>query len=141
MLPLPKVAPELHHLEHTLVGIAVAIGFLGLAGAAWFFGGKAERAARARARLAGLQRVLANKYYVDELYEATLGRPLTWISQRVFLQLGDRVLIDGTLHLLAATARRSAAAFGALQAGSLHRYALYAVVGILAAVTWSMRHG
>jgi NADH-quinone oxidoreductase subunit L len=141
MLPLPEVVPELHHLEHTLVYVAVALGFAGLAGAAWFFGGTAERAARVRESLTGVHRWLTNKYYIDELYEAVLGRPLTWISQRVFLQLGDRTLIDGTLHTLAALARRSAAAFGALQAGSLHRYALYAVLGILAAVTWSLRHG
>jgi hypothetical protein len=58
----------------------------------------------------------------------------------VFLRLGDRTLIDGTLHALAAGARRSAAAFSALQAGSLHRYAFYAVLGLVAAVLWGLRH-
>jgi NADH-quinone oxidoreductase subunit L len=141
MLPLPPVPAALHHLEHTLVYVAVAIGLAGLLGAAFFFGGGAQRAARVRAHLTGLHRWLTNKYYVDELYEALLGRPLAWVSGAVFLQLGDRTLIDGTLHLLAAVARRGAAAFGALQAGSLHRYALYAVLGVLGAVLWSLRHG
>jgi NADH-quinone oxidoreductase subunit L len=140
MLPLPEVPHELHHVEHTLVLVAVAIGFAGLIGAWWFYGGTASRAAAVRARAEGLHRVLTNKYYVDELYEAALGRPLGWLSQRVFLQLGDRTLIDGTLHALAAAAQRGAAGFAALQAGSLHRYALYVIVGMLGAVAWSLTH-
>jgi NADH-quinone oxidoreductase subunit L len=140
-LPLPALVPERAPLQQTLVYVAVAVGFAGLLLAWWFFGGTAERAARLRERLTGVHRWLANKYYVDELYEAVLGRPLTWLSDAVFLKLGDRALIDGTLHLLAATARGAAAAFASLQAGSLHRYALYAVLGLLAAVLWSLRHG
>ena len=140
MLPLPKIDDALHHYEGTLIGIAVAIGFAGLAIAWFFFSGDASRAARLRERVTGLHRVLSEKYYVDELYDTLLGRPITWVSKRVFLQFGDRFLIDGTLHLLAASARRGAAAFGALQAGNLQRYAFYAVIGVLAAVAWGLRH-
>ena len=140
MLPLPKIDDALHHYEGTLIGIAVAIGFAGLAIAWFFFSGDASRAARLRERVTGLHRVLSEKYYVDELYDTLLGRPITWVSKRVFLQLGDRFLIDGTLHLLAASARRGAAALGALQGGNLQRYAFYAVIGVLAAVAWGLRH-
>ncbi|MBL8343422.1 MAG: NADH-quinone oxidoreductase subunit L [Rubrivivax sp.] len=141
MLPLPNIPEALHHSERLLIGVAVVIGFAGLALAAWFHGGEATRAAAMRERLSGLHRVLTNKYFVDELYEAVLGRPWQWLSQRIFLQLGDRTLIDGSLHTLAATARRAAAGLGALQAGSLHRYLFYVVLGIAAALVWSVRHG
>jgi len=140
-LPLPAVPEALHHFERNLIFVAVALAFAGLALAWWFFSGDASRAARVRDLLAGVHRWLTNKYYIDELYEAALGRPLTWLSDRVFLQLGDRTVIDGTLHALSGAAQRGAAALGALQAGSLHRYALYAVLGVLAAVLWSLRHG
>ncbi len=139
-LPLPVIPEALHHSERLLIGIAVAIGFAGLAGAAWFFGADARRATAVRERLGALHRVLSNKYFVDELYEAVLGKPWQWLSQRIFLQLGDRLLIDGTLHSLAAGARRAAAGLAALQAGSLQRYALYVVVGAAAALAWSLRH-
>jgi NADH-quinone oxidoreductase subunit L len=142
--PLPAIPEALHHHERTLVFVAVAVAFAGLALAWWLFGAggeKASRAARVHERLAGLHRWLTNKYYIDELYEALLGRPLTWLSDRVFLQLGDRKIIDGTLHALAAGAQRGAAVFAAMQAGSLHRYALYAALGVLGAVLWSLRHG
>ncbi|MBL8325183.1 MAG: NADH-quinone oxidoreductase subunit L [Rubrivivax sp.] len=141
MLPLPKVPEALHRSERLLIGVAVVIGFAGLGLAAWFHGGQARRAAAMRERLAALHHVLTNKYFIDELYEAMLGRPWQWLSRRVFLQLGDRTLIDGSLHTLAATARRTAAGLGALQAGSLHRYLFYVVLGIAAALFWSMRRG
>jgi NADH-quinone oxidoreductase subunit L len=140
LLPLPAVQPERAALQGALIGVAIAIGLAGLAGAAWFFGGDASRAAAWRDRLAGLHRLLSAKYYVDELYEAALGRPLRWLSERVLLQWGDRRLIDGTLHLAAGSARVAASLFGALQSGSLHRYALYVVLGLLAALAWSLRH-
>jgi NADH-quinone oxidoreductase subunit L len=141
LLPLPEVPHELHHLEQTLVIVAVAFGFAGLAAAAFFYGNDAKRAARLRPAFESVHRVLWGKYYIDELYEAVLGRPLTWLSQRVFLQLGDRALIDGTLHGLSALAQRSAGALSSVQAGNLHRYALFVVIGVVAAVAWSVRHG
>ena len=140
MLPLPAVPEPLHHLERTLVMIAVGVAFIGLLTAWWFFGGDAVRARRMAPALAPVHRVLAGKYFIDELYEAALGRPLQWLSQRVFLQFGDRMLIDGTLHTLAGIARGTAAALGAVQGGSLHRYALFVVLGVVAAIAWSVRH-
>ncbi len=140
LMPLPAVQPQRAALQVTLVGVAIAVGLAGLAGAAWFFGGDAVRAAAWRVRLDRLHRLLSAKYYVDEFYEAALGRPLRWLSDRVLLQWGDRRLVDGTLHLAAGTARVAASLFGALQSGSLHRYALYVVLGLLAALAWSLRH-
>jgi NADH-quinone oxidoreductase subunit L len=140
MMPLPKLVPERESLQGVLVGLAVAIGFAGLAGAWWFFGGDGARAAAVRQRWPGVHRWLSGKYFVDELYEAVLGRPLTWLSDRVMLQWGDRRLIDGLLHALAGSARLAATGFGLLQAGGVQRYALYVVLGLLAALAWSVRH-
>jgi NADH-quinone oxidoreductase subunit L len=141
MLPLPEVPHELHHLEGTLVIVAVIFGFLGLAVAWFFYGNDAKRAARLRPSFDAVHRILWNKYYIDELYEAVLGRPLNWISKRIFLQLGDRALIDGTLHGLSGLAKLSAGALSSVQTGSLHRYAFFVVIGVVAAVAWSVRHG
>jgi NADH-quinone oxidoreductase subunit L len=139
-LPLPAVDEHLHAYETPLLVISVVLALAGLAAAAWLFGGPAERAERLRARFAGLHRWLSGKYFVDELYERCLGRPLVWISDRVFLRVGDRALIDGTLHALAAIARGSAAVFGRLQSGSLHLYAGFVLLGIVGALLWSWRH-
>jgi NADH-quinone oxidoreductase subunit L len=139
-LPLPAVKPELHHLETPLVVVSVAIALAGLAVAAFFFGGAAERAARARARFAGLHRLLQGKYFIDELYDRAIGRPLQWLSERVFLGIGDRLLLDGSLNGLAALAQRAAGVLGRFQTGSLHLYAFLMLLGSVACLVWLWRH-
>ena len=139
-LPLPAVPDSLHHYEKLLVGIAVAIGLAGLAGAAYVYGGTGARAERLLSRFAGVHRVLYDKYYVDELYDAVIAKPLLWISDRVFLRIGDRALIDGTLNGMAALAQRAAGLLGRVQTGSLHFYAFLVLTGMVAVVIWSWRH-
>jgi NADH-quinone oxidoreductase subunit L len=141
MLPLPAVVPALHHYETPLVVVAVAIGLAGLAFAAYCFGGDGARGARIADRFDGIRRVLAGKYFVDELYDRVITQPLLWISDRVFLKASDRALIDGSLHGLAGLARRAAGGFGRIQTGSLHLYAFLVLAGLIGALAWSWRHG
>jgi NADH-quinone oxidoreductase subunit L len=141
LLPLPPVVPALEHFETPLVAVSVAIAFAGLAGAAFVYGGEGGRAEGLRRRFAGLYRLLSAKYYVDEAYDALIGRPLYWISDRVFLRLGDQKIIDGTLHGFAALARRTAGGLTRVQNGSLQLYALLLLIGIVASLAWSFRHG
>jgi NADH-quinone oxidoreductase subunit L len=141
LLPLPVVQPALEHFEKPVIYASVAIALAGLAGAAYFFGGDGTRADALRQRFGGLHRLLSGKYYVDEAYDAFIGRPLHWISERVFLRLGDQILLDGSLHGLAGLARRTAGAFGRVQTGSLQFYAFLVLVGIVASLAWSWRHG
>jgi NADH-quinone oxidoreductase subunit L len=77
---------------------------------------------------------------VDELYEAVIGRPLTWVSDRIFLRIGDRAIIDGTLHGLTGIARQAAGLLGRVQTGNLHLYAWLVLAGIFALLLWSWRH-
>ena len=140
LLPLPAVEEAAHHYHWTVVGISVALGLLGLAGAWFVYGGSGERGARLQATFGPLHRLLAGKYFIDELYELLIGRPLLWISDRVFLRLGDRLLLDGTLNGLAALAQRAAGRLALVQTGSLHRYAFFVLLGIAAALLWSWRY-
>jgi NADH-quinone oxidoreductase subunit L len=139
-LPLPAVHEKLHHFETPLLVVSVALALAGLAAAAFLFGGAPGRVERLRMRFAGVHRWLSAKYYVDELYERVIGRPLVWISDRIFLRLGDRWILDGTLNGLAAIGRGSAYVLGRLQSGSLHLYAWFVLVGIVGALLWSWRH-
>jgi NADH-quinone oxidoreductase subunit L len=141
LLPLPEVPESLHHTETVLLFVSIAIALTGLALAAYYFGGTAARATAALARFAGLHRLLAAKYYVDELYERMLGRPLTWISDAIFLKLGDRVLLDGSLNGMAKLAERTAGMLSRIQTGSLHRYAFWVLAGSGACLLWSFSRG
>ena len=140
MLPLPSVRPELHHYETPLVVLSVAIGLAGLAAAAWFYARNGIRAEQVKTHVEPLYRLLSGKYYIDELYEALLGRPIRWISDRIFLRVGDRLLLDGTLDGMASTARGTAGLLARVQTGNLHFYAFLVLVGLAAVLLWSWGH-
>jgi NADH-quinone oxidoreductase subunit L len=140
LMPLPATDHALEHLELPLVVFAVVIGLAGLAGAAFVYRGGLARAERLQQRFAGAHRVLSGKYYVDELYEALLGRPLHWVSERVFLGLGDRMLIDGSLHGLTGLAQRAAGRLSRVETGNLQFYVWLAVLGVVASLAWMWRH-
>ena len=139
-LPLPQTHEALHHYETPLLVLSVVLALAGLATAMFVFGEGTARAERLQRRFAGLHRWLSGKYFIDELYENVIGRPLVWVSGFVFLHLGDRKLLDGTLNGLAALGQRSAARLGRVQTGNLHLYAWFVLAGIVGALLWSWRH-
>jgi NADH-quinone oxidoreductase subunit L len=139
-LALPPIHESLEHYERTLLVVSIALAFAGIALAAWMFSAPA-RAEAVRARVLPLHRLLSGKYFVDELYERVLVKPLAWISENVFLRGGDRTILDGSLHGLAALAQRTAGVLGRVQTGSLHLYALLVMIGMVGALLWSWRHG
>jgi NADH-quinone oxidoreductase subunit L len=141
LMPLPATDHALEHLEMPLIVLAVVTGLLGLGAAIYVYRGGLARAERLQQRFAGAHRLLSGKYYVDELYEAVLGRPLHWISERVFLRLGDRVLIDGSLHGLTGLAQRAAGRLSRVETGNLQFYVLLAALGLVASLVWMWRHG
>jgi len=141
VMPMPAENEALEHLKMPFIYIAVAVGFAGLAAAWYVYRGGLAKAEGLERRFAGLHRLLTNKYYVDEFYEAVLGRPLHWVSERVFLGLGDRALIDGSLHGLTAVAQRAAGRLSRVETGNLQFYVLLAVLGVVASLAWMWRHG
>jgi len=141
VMPLPGADHALEHLEKPLIWVAVLSGLAGLAAAAYIYRGGLARAERLERRFSGLHRLLSGKYYVDELYDAVLGRPLEWISRRIFLEVGDRRLIDGSLHGLVGLAQRTAGRLSRVETGNLQRYLLLAARGVLASLVWMWGHG
>jgi NADH-quinone oxidoreductase subunit L len=138
--PLPAITVSLEHYERTLLIVSIVLAFGGLGLAAFMFGGPVSRAERVRQAFMPLHRVLSGKYFVDELYERLLGRPLVWISETVFLRAGDRMLLDGFLNGVAAFGLRIAGTLSRAQTGSLHVYALFVLAGIVGALLWGLRH-
>ena len=141
LLPLPGILAQRAGAHIPIVVLSVVLGLAGLVGAWWLFGGDGKRAKAFDSRAVGLRRLLEGKYFIDELYERVIGKPLLWVSENVFLKLGDRALIDGTLNGIGALAQRTAGVMGRLQTGHLHFYAFLALVGLAGAVAWSWRHG
>jgi NADH-quinone oxidoreductase subunit L len=78
----------------------------------------------------GLGRVLYNKYYVDELYDRLIVRPLLALSRFCWRVIDDGI-IDGIVNLAGHTAR-AFGWFGSLfQTGQVNTYAFFFTVGVL----------
>jgi NADH-quinone oxidoreductase subunit L len=83
-------------------------------------------------RLGGLRTALANKYWVDELYDAAIVRPTRVISDRVLWRIVDSRIIDGLVNLVGGLMKVFSYLFRFVQSGYVQTYVLVVVVGVLA---------
>jgi NADH-quinone oxidoreductase subunit L len=146
-------------VELGLMGFSVLIAAIGI-GLAWrFYVTHPEISERLAAQFSGAHRLLSNKYYVDELYNATFiagtmtsGRGL-WTFDRTVVDgavngtswvtvfsswlsgLADRVVVDGAVNLVGWSTQESSYWFRRLQTGLVQNYALLMLFGIFAFVT------
>jgi NADH-quinone oxidoreductase subunit L len=120
-----------------IVSSLVAVG--GIAIASFFFLMRKEAAAALAVRLAGVRTLLVNKYYVDEIYEAAVVRPIRMVSERGLWKIVDAKLIDGAVNGAAEIVAASAVLIRRLQTGSVRAYAaslFFGVVAILGYYLW-----
>jgi NADH-quinone oxidoreductase subunit L len=80
--------------------------------------------------LRGFGRVLYNKWYVDEVYDAVIVRPIVGVSRGLW-RFVDTGLIDGTVNGVGYAARAFGWVGSRLQTGQLNTYAFAAVLGAL----------
>jgi NADH-quinone oxidoreductase subunit L len=118
--------------EWMLVGLAVAIAMAGIVGA-WRLLNPADLVPASRAPAErGFARVLRNKWYVDEIYDALIVRPLVWLSREVLWKRVDQQVIDGaSVNGVARGARALGWANRWLQTGQVGMYVAVFVVGVL----------
>jgi NADH-quinone oxidoreductase subunit L len=127
--------PELHLAPGTewgLLGLATVIAAVGILGA-WNFL-KPERLVPAKdaPSESGLQKVLLRKWYVDEIYDAIIVRPIMWLSDRVCWRVVDGGIIDGVIVNGSATFARAIGWIGSrFQTGRVGTYVFFFVLGSL----------
>jgi NADH-quinone oxidoreductase subunit L len=146
-------------LELGLMVFSVLIAVIGIALAWKFYVTNPEISERLAERFAGAHRVLSNKYYVDELYNATViagtmtgGRRLWSFDRRVvdgavngtgwltiigswFSGLTDRYVVDGAVNFIGWAAQEASYWFRRFQTGLVQNYALLMLFGIFAFVS------
>jgi NADH-quinone oxidoreductase subunit L len=119
--------------EIALIGLAVLVAVAGMAYAAFRL--KPERLVPKAQSPAeeGFGLVLANKYYVDEIYDRTIVNPTYQISKNVLWKGIDVGLIDGLFVNGSAAVMRAFGWVGSrLQTGAVGTYAWVLVAGVLA---------
>ena len=118
-------------LELTLMAVSLTLAVAGIA-FAYFVWVKRRRIADNMVReFPGLHRLLLNKYYVDELYDATIVQPIKVASTEGLWRWFDVRVIDGAVNGAAAIVDGSAGVLRRLQSGSVRAYAGSLFVGVV----------
>jgi NADH-quinone oxidoreductase subunit L len=118
--------------EFFLVGAAVAIGIAGLLVGWWATLRRRTLPAAESPADTGLARLLLRKYYVDELYDAAVVRPLVWLSRIILWRGVDQGIVDGAAVNGTARVSRGLGWLGSrLQTGQVGVYIVLFLVGAL----------
>ncbi len=127
-----RAKPRAHEsTELSLMAVSIALAFAGI-GLAWFFFVKSPGSADGVAAAAGpLHTLLLNKYYIDELYDAVIVRPIVAISRGVLWKVVDAEVIDGAVNGAGSVVETGATWLRRFQTGSVRVYAASILLGVV----------
>jgi NADH-quinone oxidoreductase subunit L len=88
--------------------------------------------ARVGESLRGVYELLWHKYYIDELYNLFVTRPLFWLSTIVLSRTIDRGIIDGAVNGTGLAVEESGEGVRRAETGNLQHYAFAYLLGVVA---------
>jgi NADH-quinone oxidoreductase subunit L len=118
-------SPEEVRMERILTVVSVLIALLGIA-IGWFIFRKRP--------LLQMPRILENKYYVDEIYDAAIINPINVGSREGLWKIFDIGVIDGFLHGLGQVVTEGGKFIRHLHGGFVRGYAAIILLGALAII-------
>ena len=125
------VFPEVHHeASGNVILFMVISSVVGLAGIAFAWTRYRERVPSAEPTNA-LQKLVANKYYVDEIYNAIIVQPIKNASHYILWRIVDNGIIDGIVNGVALAIQIIGGTLRRLQSGLVQTYIVSMVVGIV----------
>ncbi|NTW49364.1 MAG: NADH-quinone oxidoreductase subunit L [Chlorobiales bacterium] len=129
-----SVAGAEFHLSHTtewaLIIVSGVVSVISLYVSYVIYTQKLEFATTFRSSLSGLHALFFNKYYIDELYEKAIVRPIQSISEQGLFWF-DKFIIDGAVNGIGSTFMSLGHAFKKLQTGQTQSYALAITLGLV----------
>jgi NADH-quinone oxidoreductase subunit L len=120
----PHSAEEVSE-ERLLAGLSIVIALAGVGIGFWLY---------RRRPLLAMPGLIENKYYVDEIYDATVIRPIHKGSREILWKLFDQEVIDGILHGLGRSVTEAGGLLRYLQIGFVRSYAAIILIGALAII-------
>ncbi len=115
--------------DYVLVAISVAAGLIGILIAYIMYVAKPGLADSFANSLGGLYKAVYNKWYVDEIYDATVVKPVVNGSRAVLWKGADAGLIDGAVNGVGQSARNVGSVLRLLQSGNIRSYATWVLFG------------
>ena len=124
--------------ELMLMGLSVGLAAAGF-GIAFYFWFRNPRVADAwQQRFSGVHKLLSNKYYVDELYDAAIVQPIKIVSTGGLWKGMDAGVIDGSVNGVGLGVRASSMGLRRLQTGSIRAYAASLFLGAVLVLGYYM---
>ncbi len=122
-------------MEVTLMVASVALVLAAIFAAYTFYRRKPELATAWRSKLSGVHHLLVNKYFVDEIYGATIVRPVVYFS--LFLwKVFDVVFIDGFINGMASVYSDISETVRTGQTGRVRTYATVFLLGVVVVIAY-----
>jgi NADH-quinone oxidoreductase subunit L len=111
--------PIIEESFEILSGSVAVVGIVATALVYFYYRGSIDKLVRVKL-FSGVYKVLCNKWYVDELYDRLIVKPLEILS-RVF-QFVDKFVIDGLLQIVTTVVSLAAETLRGLQTGKISFY-------------------
>ncbi len=126
-------ADHAHHdttIEWILMGASLLMAAAGIGVGFLFYLKNPALPTNIAAGLGGLYRLVRDKYRVDELYDATVVRPLVGLSRSFLWKVIDVRIIDFIVNFVGMLAKGLSFAFRILQRGYVQTYAFVILLGL-----------
>ncbi len=129
---LSPAYPMAEHENTTAMVISASFGIIGILVALYLYVLQPRMAESLKNAAGPVYTLVANKYYVDELYSVAVVKPLETVSRLVLWRGVDEGLIDtGLVNGLGRIVRGWGSLFRRLQSGSIRNYATWVLAGSL----------
>lgn len=132
---------DTHHISHTLMfsmmGLSTGISLVGIALSYLMYIKKPGLPAKIADTFKLIYRILLNKYYVDEIYDAAVVKPTIWSSFFLWRWIDVRI-IDGFVNGVARLVKLKSEALRLFQTGFVRNYALSMLLGGLIIIIFAL---
>jgi NADH-quinone oxidoreductase subunit L len=118
-----------HNTEYMLMGISVAVAVVAIVLAYLTYVAKKAVPAEESAALSPLHKLVYHKYYIDEIYDALIVRPVMWLSTGLY-RFVEKGLIDPIVNGLGKVTLSGGRNLRFLQTGAIGFYIFAMVISI-----------
>jgi NADH-quinone oxidoreductase subunit L len=112
-----------------LMGVSTLVAVAGIALAWWMYVRQPGTAAALAQKYPGMYELSRNRFYLDEIYDALVVKPLTALAS--LCRVIDQYLVDGLVDLLGNVPRFLGLLFRPIQNGLVQFYALAMILGLV----------
>lgn len=125
--------------ETILMLVSVAVAFGGMGTAYLFYVARPDLPDKVASSVHAMYTILVNKYYIDEIYNVTVVRPILRSSREFLWKFIDTGIIDGTVNSVGQVVRATGNGLRHMQTGYVRTYAGWILFGGVLMIVWFLR--